>query len=103
MASYLEPHISSDIKAATFALVGGGVLFVSLIPGRGSLNSVVNAFLSACGAFAAALAGWFWLDPLNRDIGLLWTVVGTVAFVIASAILVSLAARLWPDRFQETE
>ena len=102
MATVLESDIQADAKAATFTFIASGTLFVSLVPGSGFLNSVVTAFLSFCGAFAAALAAWHWLDPLNRDIGLLWIVVGVVAFVMAFALLTFLLASLWSSRFQNS-
>ena len=75
--------------AATHAMIGAVSLFVGLLRHTGRVNDALDLVLSITVGYAALLAGWFWLDLPNNDIG-------NLIYIVAGALLVFLAVALTP-------
>lgn len=76
------------LKAATYALIASGILFVGFVPGEGDSNRLAVFILQYSGAAATFLAAWYWvLDAggLNSDSHIY--VAGAVLAVIVLVIL----------------
>ena len=80
--------------AATFALVGSAVLFVSLIPYKGKYQRLVVLPLGLAGGFSAFWAGWFWLDIGKNDVGNLIIIPAGVLLIIIAVVVTPLVATL---------
>ena len=77
--------------AATHAMIGAVSLFVALLRHTGRINDALDLVLSITVGYAALLAGWFWLDLPNNDIGNLIYIVGGALFILLAVALTPIA------------
>ena len=60
----IRPTLSQQYgaKAAVLAIVGAGIVFVGLIPGRSNkLSKTIDLVVKIAGSFSVMVIGWFWL------------------------------------------
>ena len=60
----IRPTLSQQYgaKAAVLAIVGAGIVFVGLIPGRNNkLSKMIDLFVKIAGPVSVMVVGWFWL------------------------------------------
>ena len=61
MVSFAVPDGAPAVRAATYALVAAGALFVGLVEAPGELQPLVGLIQRLTGGYATFLTGWYWL------------------------------------------
>ena len=90
LVSFAVPEGSDAVRAATYALVAAGALFVGLVEAPGELQPLVGLIQRLTGGLASFLTAWYWVLSAGG--------IGSVMHrgLVIAVLLVLLVALLTP-------